>query len=292
MPMARDIDATERHSMEEPSRSASERPVETNRETDSGPAPSRERSGRIGRNYAYQVSAAELETMYDIGRFRTVAVADLAKERYAGRACDMRADLRSLADQGLIQKRTIWTERNKAPLAVAVLTKRGKELLEREFKDRQAQQLFAGFVKPAEVAHDAAIYRMFRAEAARIEKAGGRISRVVLDYELKKNLYSPLAKAKALPPLEYAKRQAEVAKENGLKVIEGKIPLPDLRIEYETSSGEASRVDLELATHHYHGSHLQTKAEAGFKMYAPDDSAGRLKAVLDEREITAAILSL
>jgi hypothetical protein len=75
-------------------------------------------------------------------------------------------------------------------------------------------------------------------------------------------------------------------------VIEGRIPLPDLRIEYETQDREPARVDLELATHHYHGSHLQTKAEAGFKIYAPPDSAGHLKAVLEEREITAGILSL
>src|SRR5262249_21081237 len=151
---------------------------------------SRERIGLVGRHYAYQVSPAELETMYDIGRFRTVAIDDLARQRYPGRPGDLRQDLRALADQGLIQKHTICTDRNRARLAVVVLTKRGKELLDHQFKDRASQQLFAGFVKPAEVAHDAAIYRMYRAEAARIETAGGRISRVVLDYELKKKVYS------------------------------------------------------------------------------------------------------
>jgi hypothetical protein len=75
-------------------------------------------------------------------------------------------------------------------------------------------------------------------------------------------------------------------------VIQGKIPLPDLRIEYVTRSGEAARVDLELATHHYHGQHLAAKAQAGFKMYAPGGAAAALKAVMEEREITAVILSL
>jgi hypothetical protein len=290
--MGRDIENSERDIAQERADLNTERPAKIGRDMDKPEALSREPIGLVGRNFAYQVSQADLETMYDIGRFRTVAIEDLATQRYPGRAGDMRHDLRNLADQGLIQMRTIWTDRNRARLAVAVLTKRGKELLDHQFKDRASQQTFAGFVKPAEVAHDAAIYRMYRAEAARIEKAGGRISRVVLDYELKKKLYSPLARAKALPPLEYARRQAEVAKENGLQVIQGKIPLPDLRIEYETSAGEPARIDLELATHHYHGSHLQTKAEAGFKMYAPQDSAGRLSAVLEEREITAEILSL
>jgi hypothetical protein len=105
-------------------------------------------------------------------------------------------------------------------------------------------------------------------------------------------VYSPLAKAKNLPPLDYARRQAEVARQNGLTVIEGKIPLPDLRIEYETTAGDLAHVDLELATGHYHGPALQAKAEAGFKMYAADGSASRLSRVLEEREITASILSL
>ena len=290
--MGRDIDNTDRQTADARSDRTADRPVAQDRNPDKSHVLSREQISLIGRNYAYQVSPEELETMYDIGRFRTVAIEDLARQRYPGRADDLRQDLRELADQGLIQKHTIWTDRNRSKLAVVVITKRGKELLDHQFKDRGAQQLFAGFVKPAEVAHDAAIYRMYRAEAERIENAGGRISRVVLDYELKKKVYSPLAKAKSLPPLEYAKRQAEVAEENGLKVVEGKIPLPDLRIEYQTSAGEPARVDLELATHHYHGSHLQTKANAGFKMYASQDSAGHLKAVLDEREITAGILSL
>ena len=74
------------------------------------------------------------------------------------------------------------------------------------------------------------------------------IRRVVLDYEPKKNVYSPLAKARALPPLEFAKCQVEVPRSKGPKVVGGKIPLPDLRIEYETAEGDLAKVDLELET--------------------------------------------
>ena len=49
--------------------------------------------------------------------------------------------------------------------------------------------------------------------------------------------------------------------------MDGKIALPDLRIEYETAEGDLDRVDLELATEHYHRGHMATKARAGFKMY-------------------------
>jgi hypothetical protein len=113
-----------------------------------------------------------------------------------------------------------------------------------------------------------------------------------LDYELKQRVYSPLAKARALPALEYARRQADVARQNRLVVIEGKIVLPDLRIEYETAAGERAHVDLELATEHYHTGSLQAKAAAGFKMYAAEGSAARLSKALEEREITAEIFSL
>ena len=77
-----------------------------------------------------------------------------------------------------------------------------------------------------------------------------------------------------------------------MKVIDGRIPLPDLRLEYVTATGEMTRVDLELATAHYHGGAMQAKAQAGFTFYAADGSAGHLSKVLEEREITAAILSL
>jgi hypothetical protein len=243
------------------------------------------------RGHMYRTSPAERETLHDIGRFRTVALTDLAHYRYQGSAAFMQQDLRALRAQGLLQTRTVWSGPKSEKLALVALTKQGKRLLE-ESGSRSGQALYSGFVKPAEVRHDAAIYRMFQAEKQKIEQAGGRIRRVVLDYELKQKVYSPLAKAKRLPPLDYARLQAEVARQNGLTVIEGKIPLPDLRIEYETPEGDLAHVDLELATGHYHGAALQAKAEAGFKMYAADGSASRLSRVLEEREITASILSL
>jgi hypothetical protein len=244
------------------------------------------------RGYLYRLSPAEIGTMHDIGRFRTVAVDDLARHQYQGRKTLLRQDLQSLRAQGLVQLRTVWNGPGSKKLLVAVLTKLGKKVLEPRAQSEGKQVIYAGFVKPAEVRHDAAIYRMYQAEKERIEDAGGRIRRVVLDYELKRKVYSPLAKARTLTTTEYAKLQAEVARQNGLTVVAGKIPLPDLRIEYETAAGDVSSVDLEVATGHYHGPALQAKAEAGFKMYAAEGSASRLSRVLEERDIIATILSL
>src|SRR5690242_19446317 len=98
--MARDIDPSERNPPERP---GTERNIEPPRDVAPRQAPSRERQLLAGRDYAYHVSRAELEAMSDIGRFRTIAVEDLARQRYNGNTGQMRQDLRSLADQGLIQ---------------------------------------------------------------------------------------------------------------------------------------------------------------------------------------------
>jgi hypothetical protein len=254
---------------------------------------SRERKTVELRGYRYQISTAELAALREIGRFRTVRVDDLARHFYPGRTREMQEDLQSLRDQGLLQQRTACTSGKGENIHVVVLTKPGKAIAESRGPIGSSQQMYSGFVKPAEARHDAAIYPMYQAEAARIARDGGRVTRVVLDYELKRRVYSPLAKAKAkaLPPFEYARRQTEVASQNGLKVVRGRILLPDLRIEYETQNGTRAHVDLELATHHYRGGHLRGKAEAGFKMYAPQESVARLTAAFDP-ELMAEIFSL
>ena len=128
--------------------------------------------------------------------------------------------------------------------------------------------------------------------AREIEARGGTIRRVVLDYELKKEVYSKLARERDAGALEYSRRQREIADEQGLPVVDGKIALPDLRIEYEGRDGDMARVDLELATEHYRGSNLAEKVRAGFSLYARAQDAPGLRRVLDQKELTAEILSL
>ena len=246
---------------------------------------------RDGRR-VYSVSPDERQTMVDIGRFRIVDTEDLAGFRYLGKEGQMCQDLKALTAQGLIQTKTVWTGRDREVMTYAALTKAGKRLLIRQQTVPTGQEIYSGFVKPAELRHDAGIYPMFRREASRIEQEGGRIKRVVLDYELKKKAYSPLAKARTLSREEYIKRHAEIAREHGLKIVNGHITLPDLRIEYEDSRGVSGQIDLEVASESYHGSHAAEKAAAGFKIYASPDTAERLSRALEEREITAEIFSL
>ena len=68
--------------------------------------------------------------------------------------------------------------------------------------------------------------------------------------------------------------------------------MPDLRIEYETAEMDRKHVDLELTTRNYRPRAMAEKAKAGFSLYAPREDASRLRRILDQREITAEILSL
>ena len=85
---------------------------------------------------------------------------------------------------------------------------------------------------------------MYYSAAGKIERQGGRNLRVILDYELKKRVYHDIAKLGSASRI--AARKKEIAERHGLQLVRGKIPLPDLRIEYETRDGEMARVDLEL----------------------------------------------
>jgi hypothetical protein len=269
--------------LQEAAKQARENPVALVRRTDP-----RERANR--RREYDGLNPAQRAALWEIGRFRTVLAGDFIRLRYQGDRDAWRRDFNSLASQKLLERHSIVIATHSKThgrlvkeLSVVVLTKRGKDLMRHYHKDAQTprQAIYAGLVKPREIAHDAAIYRLFQAEAGRIERDGGRIKRVVLDFELKKTAYSPLSKAQKIGRIEYAKKQAEVAQEIGLKVVDGKLRFPDLRIEYETAAGERTHVDLELATEHYRGEHMGTKDRAGFKIYAepasfpPGGSYGR-----------------
>jgi len=107
-------------------------------------------------------------------------------------------------------------------------------------------------VKAREIVHDAALYRMYEAEAAHIRNRGGTVRRVVLDYELKASIYAALAKARVLPRVDYPKVQREVAQAHGLQVTGAASCCQTC--EWIRHGGSApTKVDLELATYHYHG---------------------------------------
>ena len=83
-----------------------------------------------------------------------------------------------------------------------------------------------------------------------------------------------------------------IAERHGLSLVNGKIPVPDIRLEYDNAEMVRKHLDLELATRNYRSRALAEKAKAGFSLYALREDASRLRRILDEKEITQEIFSL
>ena len=130
----------------------------------------------------------------------------------------------------------------------------------------------------------------FLEKAATIEKK--KVQRMILDFELKQSVNRKLAKLQSLPASEQTEREREIAEENTLPIVNGKVALPDLRLEYEGPNQELDKVDLELVTGDYHAQGLAAKAQTGFAMYALPEDAARLRPAMSDPEIMLDILSL
>jgi hypothetical protein len=251
----------------------------------------RERTQYSDRDKTYSLRPSEIRTLTDVGRFRVVAVEDLANLGYTGDRPGTDNDLRNLVRQGLLQRRGT-SALKKESQHVLTLTKQGQRFLRRNDLVAEDQTIYSGLVKPKEAHHDASLYRLYQKAAGEIERNGGKVLRVQLDYELKEKLYRKLGKAQTQDEGRNQQSKVAFARQLHLPVVNGKVALPDLRIEYANQEMEISRVDLELATGHYHAQHLAEKARAGFQIYARSEDAQSLRRVRDEREIMTAILSL
>jgi hypothetical protein len=212
--------------------------------------------------------------LVEVGKFRAIAMEDLRQFGYGDDKDRMRPDVENLLRQGLIQVKSIPDEEKGSRILLA-LTQPGHRLLKEHGFAGKDQALYFGFAKPREAHHDADLYRLYQKAGDKVERAGGRNLRVVLDYELKKRVYHDLAKLG--PDRASSESKRTVAERHGLQVVRGKIPLPDVRIEYDTPEGTRGRVDIELATSHYRGRTLAEKIRAGFSVYAHANDVSNLR---------------
>src|SRR6516225_9892741 len=156
----------------------------------------RERTYYRERDIGYSLRQSEIHTLTEVAKFRVVAVEDLAKFAYSGDRSRMGSDLRSLLHQGLVERRETSVLK-KESRQVLTLTKQGERLVRRQRFVPEDQAIYSGLVKPKEAGHDADLYRLYHKVADRIERQGGKIVRVRLDYELKEELYRKLGHAQA-----------------------------------------------------------------------------------------------
>ena len=204
--------------------------------------------------------------LLEIGRFRSIEKAALLEHVYGGNRDLFDRDLTHLHRQNLV--RIIGPKGSLTKYIV--LTKPAKELAQNHFRSNPLQELYAEAVKPREIKHDGALYHLYEMAAERIHESGGKPIRVVLDFELKRRINRDLAKKKKLPKRDYAQLLKLVAERENLKIVRGKIPLPDIRIEYENSEGEISVCDLELINENYRAEAIAEKRAAGFQLYSTD----------------------
>lgn len=229
-----------------------------------------EREGRqlyVGRNRDDRLNPEELRALRTVGAFRMVDAKDLPNAK---------AD--RLIDKGLMQRRTVYSRQGKPPMQIVTLTRAGLALVQLQRPAGDAQRYWARAVKPTEVAHDASIYPAYKTAAGEIEKNGGRVIRVVLDYEFKSAINSRMNK-KDGPSASVRRKQ--LADEYSLPVVKERLALPDLRIEFEDAEGREQHKDIEITTEHYRGSRAAGKAMTGFQMVRAGGNTPRASVIDD-----------
>ncbi|MGB6787275.1 MAG: hypothetical protein WBE20_03975, partial [Candidatus Acidiferrales bacterium] len=211
------------------------------------------------RERTYALRASEIHTLIELGTFRAVDADALAEFAYDSNHARMEQDLKNLARHSLIARRNIEGPQADK-MQILTLTKAGQRFLSRQNLVPRNRPIYHGFVKPKEARHDSSLYRVYQKVARKIVRDGGKNLRVALDFELKKNVYRDLAKL--VDDKDDPARKSDIAKAHGLRVVNGRITVPDLQVEYETPEGDMARVNIELATKHYRPRHMEAKAQA------------------------------
>jgi len=223
---------------------------------------SAERHDVRGRDGSYRLSDDELRTLRTVGTFRTVNAKDVPADH-----------MKHLVSSGLARRESV-TGPDFQKLDVLVLSREGERILTDRQPLNDEQRFHPGLVKLREVEHDAAIYPAFREAAKAIERAGGTVDRVVLDYEFKSVINSQMNKGGSVSGEARDERRAKLAQELDLEIVDGKLPLPDCRIEYTDEHGERHHEDIEIVSKHYHGAHLAGKSSAGFTLVRAGGGSG------------------
>jgi hypothetical protein len=231
----------------------------------------RERVHVDGRDYDLRGSEARM--LATVGAFRVVAIDDLRDDR--GRPTERwHGDVEHLRSAGLIRV-VAPLDRDGDRTTLIALTERGHQVLEthRTTGHETPQSFYHGVAKPRELSHDARLYRAYLKTAERLHAQGARVTRVVLDYELKRDYQRFLQDGnRERPdsdgrPTRTPDEVRQWAQEQGLPVLDGRVQFPDFRVEHEWQDGRREVEDVEVMTAHYRGAHAAAKARSGFTRF-------------------------
>ena len=215
------------------------------------------------------------QAVIDVATYRVVSVRDLVDERFGGNAFAARKGIDELKRAGLLKEDTVQLRSGKS-FKVLTATEKGRQQA-REHSPGSEQRYWAGLVKPAELRHDAAVYRAARNEIQMLERRGGRVKRIRIDHEMKSQVARATERARAKGGREAAqKAKVEAAQALALPIDEkGRVHYPDAQIEYENAMGETGRVNVEVTSGEYRGHDIRAKAVAGFSLHANGQAAAR-----------------
>ena len=225
------------------------------------------------RKRSHELNGRESDALATIAAFRVVQIADVREMLDDGRGGrSVQKSLEHLQASGLLER--IQLERRDDD--VVVLTDRGRDLLEanrREHAGEPRQAFYAGLRKPRELTHDVQVYRACRDVEAQIHDQGGRVRRVVLDYELKREYQQFLQernRGRADNTGRPDRTPEEISawvKDHDLPYQNGRVRFPDARIEFEDRGRQEQHRDIEVVTPHYRGAHAAAVASSGFQNY-------------------------
>lgn len=238
----------------------SEAALEQSRPTEPGRRDGRTAYACDGRTY--WLSAEEARTLADVGKFRVVRGPDLAEHVYGGSVAAQEASAARLTGQGLV---SVVRRREEPEVSYVALTKMGRRLVLEHQLVPEGQVVYAEVRQGRQIAHDAALYAIFRRAVVRQVPRDAKVVRVELDYELKARMGRERADLAERGFERGADQVARAAAVHGLSVVDGHVVLPDLRIVYRAVSGEVRNLDLEHVTRW--SRNLADKREAGFRLF-------------------------
>ena len=210
--------------------------------------------------------------------YRAVSYTDLSEKHFDGHPYATRRAVDQMVRRGIVREHQAEGPRG-GTYRVLTATPAGARAAQRAARDAghaAGQQTWSGIVKPAELTHDTAVYRAASVEQARIEAEGGRVTRVRIDAELKQVVARATETARAAG----GRRAADAARytaaqELGLPVQDDRVMYPDAQLDIEDSEGRSGRVNIEIASEHYHAAAIAAKAGAGFALHGTSGRAMR-----------------
>ena len=216
----------------------------------------------------------------DISIYGAVSYRDLAEARFGGHPYTTRRAVNAWVRDGLVTETTATGPKGN-PFKVLTLTRSGVAEARKLAAERgidPGQEIRFARTRPAQAAHDTAVYRACMKEKQRLLEQGATVRRIRLDTDLK----STVARRSESARVREGRRAADAerhraAAELGLPIdAQGRVLYPDAQIEYIDPDGRTGRVNIEVASGDYRPGSVRAKANAGFRMHANGPAGARV----------------